>query len=137
MTAISGTRRSMKELVDGTIRVQIDIDPKYRAEFFEMFPEIDMPVALAPLVGDFEQKQPVPEKKGGKLAQDAALICQDYNFQRFAYESSGGGVQINGSGAAIFMRKQCNIESRSELDHNPDAAKKFADLMKWYWKWQA
>jgi hypothetical protein len=40
----------MKELVDGTIRVQIDIDPPQRADFLRLFPSIDMPVALAPLV---------------------------------------------------------------------------------------
>jgi hypothetical protein len=39
----------MKELVDGTIRVQIDIEPQHRTAFLELFPAIDMPVALAPL----------------------------------------------------------------------------------------
>ncbi|MBY0475435.1 MAG: hypothetical protein K2Q13_10315 [Nitrosomonas sp.] len=48
-SAVSGTRRSMKELVDGTIRVQIDIDPMYREEFFRLFGQIDMPVAIAPI----------------------------------------------------------------------------------------
>ena len=52
MNAVAGTRRSMKELVDGTIRVQIDIDPPHRAAFLRLFPEIDMAVALAPLVND-------------------------------------------------------------------------------------
>lgn len=47
--AVSGTRRSMKELVDGTIRVQIDIDPMYREVFFRLFGQIDMPVAIAPI----------------------------------------------------------------------------------------
>lgn len=47
--AISGTRRAIKELVDGTIRVQIDVDPQFRKAFFELFPDIDMAVALAPL----------------------------------------------------------------------------------------
>lgn len=49
ITAISGTRRAIKELVDGTIRVQIDVDPQYRKAFFELLPDIDMPVAIAPL----------------------------------------------------------------------------------------
>jgi len=49
ITAVSGTRRAIKELVDGTIRVQVDIDPRFRKQFFDLFPEIDMAVALAPL----------------------------------------------------------------------------------------
>lgn len=62
--AISGTRRAMKEMSDGTLRVQIDIDPRFRAQFFEMFGQIDMPVALAPLVADFEKREPEPEDHG-------------------------------------------------------------------------
>ena len=57
MSAISGTRRTMRELADGTIRLSVDIDPRFKAEFNRLFPDIDMPVALAPLVADFERKQ--------------------------------------------------------------------------------
>jgi hypothetical protein len=57
MSAISATRRSMKELVDGTLRVQLDIDPAYRDDFLRLFSKIDMPVAIAPLVSDFEQRK--------------------------------------------------------------------------------
>lgn len=52
VTAISGTRRAIKELVDGTIRVQIDVDPAFRKAFFDLLPDIDMPVAIAPLRTD-------------------------------------------------------------------------------------
>lgn len=48
-TAISATRRSYKELADGTLRVQFDIDPQFKPSFLDMFPEIDMPAAIAPL----------------------------------------------------------------------------------------
>ncbi|VWB07598.1 hypothetical protein [Burkholderia lata] len=54
--AISGTRRAIKEMADGTIRVQIDIDPRFRSTFWALFPNIDMPVALAPLEANFEHK---------------------------------------------------------------------------------
>lgn len=47
--AVIGTRRTMKELVDGTIRVQIDIDPQYRTAFLEQFSEIDIAVGLVRL----------------------------------------------------------------------------------------
>lgn len=62
MDAVAGTRRAMKELVDGTIRVQIDIDPPHRAAFLRLFPEIDMAVALAPLV----TINPAPESSTGR-----------------------------------------------------------------------
>ena len=47
--AIQGVRKALKELVDGTLRVQIDIEPRDKAAFHKLFPEIDVPVALAPL----------------------------------------------------------------------------------------
>lgn len=68
MTAIAGTRRALKELADGTIRVQIDIDPRFRTEFFQLFSQIDMPVALAPLHAKFEGgsdgSNPAPDDSG-------------------------------------------------------------------------
>ncbi|HFD86880.1 MAG TPA: hypothetical protein ENJ35_04295 [Gammaproteobacteria bacterium] len=56
--AIAGTRKAFKELVDGTLRVQIDIEPRNKAQFHKLFPEIDMPIAIAPL------KTGQPETKG-------------------------------------------------------------------------
>lgn len=59
-SAVSATRRSYRELADGTIRLQIDIDPPQRKDFLRLFPEIGMPIALAPLPRDFEQLKPAP-----------------------------------------------------------------------------
>ena len=47
--AIQGTRRTAKEMADGTLRVQIDVEPRDKKAFHALFPEIDMPVAIAPL----------------------------------------------------------------------------------------
>ena len=49
-SAIQGTRKAIKEMADGTLRIQIDIEPRDKRQFHELFPEIDMPVAVAPLV---------------------------------------------------------------------------------------
>lgn len=68
--AISATRRGIRELADGTIRVQVDIDPPYRADFHKLFPEIGMPVAIAPLAPDFEQSQ----EPGDDFGDEAALL---------------------------------------------------------------
>lgn len=48
-SAIAGTRKAVKELVDGTLRIQIDIEPRHKKQFHKLFPDIDMPVAIAPL----------------------------------------------------------------------------------------
>lgn len=115
MTAISGTRRAFKELVDGSIRVQIDIDPRFKKEFLETFGAIDMPVAIAPLVADFEQREP---PKGGALCRLAAMWCKDETFQEWLGKTTE-------EEAADDIRVTCEIKSRTELDHNPRAAALF------------
>lgn len=52
--AISAVRRTYRELADGTLRVQIDVDPRFKQDFLRLFPETDMPLAIAPLRHDFE-----------------------------------------------------------------------------------
>ena len=75
ITAVSGTRRAIKELVDGTIRVQVDIDPRFRRQFFDLFPDIDTAVALAPLS---PQAAAAPSPTGQtleSLIQPAAVVA--------------------------------------------------------------
>lgn len=133
--AISGTRRAIKEMADGTIRVQVDIDPRFRGAFWSLFPNIDMPVALAPLVAAFEQQegdeQPVecnPEPKidqpkGGALARLAAMWCQEEAFWDFLLESdlTGDRTVTRAETAAEWVRLICGIESRADLDNVPAA----------------
>ena len=120
MEAISGTRRAMKEMADGTIRVQIDIDPSCRAAFLQLFPNIDMPVALAPLVADFERQE---KPKGGELARLAGQLCQNPMFQEWCEAESA-------EAAAEWVRLTCGVVSRSELDHDATAAGKFHRLVR-------
>lgn len=125
LTAIAGTRRTFKELVDGTIRVQIDIDPRFKDEFLERFREIDMPVALAPLVADFERREPQPEPdKGGALCKLAGMWCRDEEFRRWL-ASLHEGEMFTEEDAAEWIRLECDVESRSHLDHDAQAAERF------------
>jgi len=135
MSAISGTRRAMKEMADGTVRVQIDIDPRFRNEFFNLFGQIDMPVALAPLVSDFEKSTSSSEAvldkpKGGPLARLAGRLCQDAEFLFWA---DVGGEDD----AAAWIRNLCGIQSRSELDHDKRAAEIFhREVRKPFLEWK-
>ncbi|SEN71688.1 hypothetical protein SAMN05216404_106175 [Nitrosospira multiformis] len=129
MSAISGTRRALKELVDGTIRVQIDIDPRFKTQFHQMFPNIDMPVAIAPLVSDFE-RQEEEKPKGGPLCRLAGIWCKDEDFQEWLYMAYNDGVPVDEEEAADWIRVTCGVASRSELDHNEAAAVKFQERIR-------
>ena len=113
----------MKELVDGTIRVQIDIDPRFKTQFHESFPNIDMPVAIAPLVENFETRQEEEKPKGGAMCKLAGIWCKDAEFQQWVEAE-------NEEQAAQFVRWKCGVKSRSEIDSNPEAANKFQQLVR-------
>lgn len=151
MNAISGTRRAIKELVDGTIRVQIDVDPQHRKAFFALFPEIDSPVALAPLkpeatsnVIPIRDSPPEHAPKGGDLSKLAGMLCADTGFQKWISEScpdfawptvtEEAGIEGNQEElAAVMVRNWCKVKSRAELDHNPAAAKVFHEEIRKPW----
>jgi hypothetical protein len=111
VSAISGTRRSMKELVDGTLRVQIDIDPAFRDEFLRSFSKIDMPVALAPLIADFERKQPA------KVDDNGDRISAMYRSGFWSSPKVMRALNVTDSRLTHeALRKALSVEHLSELD---------------------
>jgi hypothetical protein len=81
-----------------------------------------------------DQDQPVtPEKpKGGELAKRAGILCSDSRFwawssKRHEYLLPADPKNAEGM-ATAYLRIECDIKSRAELDHNPEAAEKFKAL---------
>jgi hypothetical protein len=120
MSVISGTRRPFKELVDGTLIMQIEIDPRFRDEAMKLFSKIDMPVAIAPLVADFERREP-DKSKPGPLCIMACNFCDDPVFWEFAGKHSSASID-SAEDAKQFILIACAIDSRKELDSEPLAA---------------
>ena len=56
MTAVAAVRRSYRELVDGTLRICIDVEPRDKTAFLTLFPEPGVPMAVAALKSPAEQK---------------------------------------------------------------------------------
>lgn len=76
----------------------------------------------------------VQEKpKGGPLSQSAAQLCENETFRKFVSFKYGERVDD----CAAWLRMHCGIQSRAELDHKPEAAKRFRELMREYREWSA
>lgn len=121
---ISATRRKAQELSDGTLRVMIDIDPRFKADFHRLFPSIDTPCALAPLDLNFERLPRAEEPaKGGELAKLAGMWSKDKQFQEWV--SNKYDVTYGEEEAAQWIRDVCGVESRAEIDHDPAAREQF------------
>lgn len=56
VSAIPFVRRTARELVDGTLAVTIHVEPIWRRAFMDLFPDIDMHGAMAPLTQEAAQK---------------------------------------------------------------------------------
>ncbi len=73
-----------------------------------------------------------------KLRTRAILLCRDNEFLKFINSkitSSVNGLPSE-SECAWYIKKQCNIKSRSELAYNIDAQIKFKKLLEEYKDWQ-
>lgn len=101
ITAVSGVRRQVRELVDGTLELKVHIDPRYRRAFLDLFPDIDMPIAIAPITpaaansaaraseeaaqnvaAQERRDRPFPASHTPqRLSQYAALLCREPMFQ--------------------------------------------------------
>lgn len=76
-------------------------------------------------IGDDEQPvQPVPHQKGGELAKLAGQFCNNPDFWKFLHAKHGWACSM-AEDAAKLIRQRCHINSRSELDHKPEAASIF------------
>jgi hypothetical protein len=75
------------------------------------------------------QPEPLP-RKAKSLAQIAGILCNSGAFQKWSGNKSA-------EEAAEWIRGHCNINSRSELDGNEDAAAIFRDLKGEFEAWMA
>lgn len=68
------------------------------------------------------------EPKGGRLAQQAAMLCNQGAFQKWLDATDA-------EDAAEKVRQYCGVLSRAHLDSNDTAARKFLDLKADYELW--
>lgn len=84
--------------------------------------------------------------KGGNIARQAAMLCQDAAFQlyldrRRRHKQGLSEAQLpdgthNEQDARDWLCAACGIESRAELDHNPDAAAMLRTIRQRFGKWR-
>jgi len=82
-----------------------------------------------------EIKQEKP--KGGKLSQDAALLCKNPKFWEYAAYALGRdpSYYTDDIGPTEWLKDHCGIESRAELDHNREARILFKTLHSSFSRW--
>lgn len=119
-------------MADGTLRLVVDVEPRFAVDAFRLFGAPGVPMALAAL----KAAEPQPEApKGGALAQWVAMRCLDAHFQiwlhdRFPTQWDQAPGKSESELAASVVRAVCAVDSRAELDNNPSAADLFHRLIR-------
>lgn len=144
--AIMGSSGACRTMADGSLRIQIDVDPRHARNAFMLFGTPGTPVALARMTPEaavaqdrFAMQQdaaPAKELKGGALCKLAAIWCGDDDFRLFlAHQLGKSPTEV--ADPAEIIRITCGVESRAELDHNDEAARIFhAQFRLPYQAWQ-
>lgn len=143
--AIMGATGAIRTMADGTMRIQIDVEPRQARDAFALFGSPGTPVALARMTPEaavaesrrgFAQPEPEQHQKGGALCKLAAMWCGSDDFRLFLANQLGK-TPAEVADPADIIRITCGVESRAELDHNDEAARIFhAQFRLPYQAWQ-
>lgn len=75
-----------------------------------------------------------PERKGGRLAQQAAIACGERGFWTFLARAYGAKVETPDE-ARAWLCHFCGVSSRADLDHEPEAGKRWREVQQRYRLW--
>ena len=125
MTAISAAAMRCRTMADGSLRIEVEVEPGDAQQAFALFGMPGAPMAIAALVvGHAAVKE--PELKGGPLAKAAGMLDGNTDFIKW----------IEGQQPRAYILDFCEVSSRMELDHNRDAKERFHDMMMMFNRWR-
>lgn len=136
-TVIEASSVKVQTMADSTLRLVVDIEPRFAQAAFALFGMAGTPMALAALKTQKAGEPPTPSPvKGGELAKLAGIWCHSKEFGRWINSDTTYKVE-NADDAASVIRDICGIESRAFLDNNDDAASVFHEYIRLpYMKWR-
>lgn len=122
-------------------QIVVEIPIEAADAFLDAFkaPQSDksVPVAIArlepsALKQQLQQSVEMERKKGGKLAQQAGILCNEPRFMTFLSET---GALLPAENAPEYLRRQCGVKTRADLDHDGNAAEVFRTIKWAYEAW--
>lgn len=126
-----------RTMSDGSLRIEVEVSPVDAQAAFGLFGRPGAPMAIAALhpgyraVVEPAPVLPTPEPKkqrkltpGHELSREAAMLCANWKFLEWARTVTAEKIASPGDGA-IWMRRYCHVDSRTEFDTSPAAAERF------------
>jgi hypothetical protein len=141
--AVLGACGTLRTLVDGSVRLQIDFEPKDRAAVMAQFGHPGTPIACVRLKDGVCAKPSTPAPAPttwstmGAICKEAIDLCSNPKFLEYiARPGLGPKYKQTPDAAKGFILAQCNVDSRKELDTTPGARELFIEhVRKPFWAW--
>jgi hypothetical protein len=139
MTALAASSVRVKTLADGTLRAEIDFDPPVAPAAFKLLGSPGQPLAVAALKVKTEKPAAEGDKpKGGPWSQWLAVRCGEPEFVQWV-RAQWPVLWVNTEETdptkktAEIVRRICGVQSRAEIDNDPEAAARFQEGIRGPW----
>jgi len=133
MSVIEATSGTYRSRVDGTLVLQVEIEPRHASAALALFGMPGQPMALAALKTGAPAAESPPESKKernpsalGPMAQWLVMRCKEPEFQQWI--GAGGERET-----ADWIKFQCGVQSRRDIDGNPHAERYFETQIRKRW----
>lgn len=85
----------------------------------------------------FTGKADREEVKGGPLSQRSDYLARDPEFHVYVsqHDPETNDAPMTDEDARQFIREYCNVDSRKYIDHDPEASRRFKDLLSDFTRW--
>lgn len=135
--ALAGTVSGFRVMVDGTVRVTLDFEPKDREAAMRMMGAPGQPVAVAALKEGYAAAAEPRKEPIGPLCRTAIGLCRNPKFQKYiGHDGKAGFVWSPTEDAARgFILANCAVKSRRDIDHDPAAAERFRHMLQHFQAW--
>jgi hypothetical protein len=154
MSAILATSGAIRSLVDGTLRLTVDIEPKDAQAAFALFGKPGSPVALARITNEAAvehdrkaQAQPPAEpleRKQLSVASKVALTVADPEFHDFMRDprngflkrwANVGGLSDDADTAEGIVKAWVGVDRKRDIAGNDEALRKWLQLHRDFQNW--
>lgn len=135
MTVIEASSVSVKTMMDGTLRVTFDVEPRHAQDAFALFGSPGTPSALAALkTGAQASAEPdtggaggasAPAKTDKPIARWLALRCKEPDFRAWLTEQGDFASPLDEDECRNVVCGWCEVGSRGDIDGNRGAEAKF------------
>lgn len=146
MSVIPGSSYTSRVLVDGTLAIVIHVEPQHRNAALQLFGAPGTPVALAALATAAQESQPQRQRERmAPLCELAVKLCREPMFSIWCKSRIQADPQLEWalalsaaarSGSAdeelckALICHVCCVESRKDIDGNPEATRRFHELVR-------